>query len=40
MPTGTPPDVADVLAAPELSTADAQQLLGLFERVRVVRRTR
>lgn len=33
LPTGVSLDVADVLtAAPELSKAEAQQLLGLFER--------
>ncbi|WP_327100442.1 hypothetical protein OIE68_17675 [Nocardia vinacea] len=40
-PTGVSLDVADVLtAAPELSKAEAQQLLGLFERARLVRRIR
>ena len=39
LPTGTPLDVADVLtAAPELSKADVQELLGLFERAHLIRR--
>ncbi|WP_063038650.1 JmjC domain-containing protein [Nocardia pseudovaccinii] len=41
LPTGVSLDVADVLgAAPELSKAEVQQLLGLFERARLVRRIR
>ncbi|MEV5835279.1 cupin domain-containing protein [Nocardia sp. NPDC052112] len=41
LPTGAALDVADVLtAAPELSEAEVQQLLGVFELARLIRRIR